>query len=151
MTIDDSPNPAPTPEPPSTGALAWERRIRDHNRYNGTMFSALEFGVVALTAGGFGIAYAVAGRWVLAAVGIGIAVNCVPTVAWAIAARRAGEPEIGWRGLRDPAVREAIRRTHPHLLRDTLLITVCTVLPYVGLILILGERRSSRSRTTRRP
>ena len=107
------------------------RRIRDHNRLNGLRFSVGEFGLFALIVAPLVAYYALAARWLPAAIWLGIGVNCLTVVLLGVQALRRHEASVGHRGLRDPARRAAIARDYPHLMRDTLLITVTALLPFV--------------------
>jgi hypothetical protein len=107
------------------------QRIRDHNRLNGLRFSIGELGLFALVVAPFAVYYLLAARWLLAAIAIGIVANCLTVVILGIQALRRHEASIGYRGLRDPRQREAIARSYPHLQRDTILLTVTALLPYV--------------------
>src|SRR5438132_12980609 len=89
-------------------------KIEDHNRYNGFVFSAVEFGAVAVIMAALAVYFAVVGRWLAAAVAAGIAVNCLPVAILAVRARRRGETQVGYSGLASAEVRRQIRAERPH-------------------------------------
>ncbi|GIH15535.1 hypothetical protein [Rugosimonospora africana] len=115
-------------------------KIKDHNRYNGFLFSAVEFGVIAAVTAGLGVYFVVAHRWVPALVAIGLAVNCTPVAVLALRSRARHEPQIGYAGLASAETRRQIRAERPHLLRDTLTITGLTLIPYAAALRLLVER-----------
>jgi len=120
-------------------------RIEVHNRLNGYRFSAAEFAVIAVLVTPFAAYYLVHGRFVAGLIALGIIVNCLPVVVTALASvRRADVRAEGWRGLRDPSVRERVQAEHPHLLLDTLLITSCVLLPFVAAVVVLIEMIARR-------
>ena len=115
------------------------RRIREHNQLNGQTFSTVEFLIVALAAGFIGLGFLLHGRWVAAVLAIGIASNALVVTLFGIAALRRGERGESLRRLRDPAYRDRVKREHPTLARDTLVITVTVLLPFVMLALVMIE------------
>lgn len=123
---------------PRSGALL--AKIKDHNRYNGFLFSAVEFGVIAAVTAGLTGYFLFAHRWVPALVAAGLAVNCAPVAVMALRARRRREPQIGYAGLASAEIRRQIRAERPHLLRDTLTITALTLIPYAAALWLLAER-----------
>jgi len=79
-------------------------------------------------------------RAVMAFIACGIALNCIPVVIYGIRAlreNRARGERIGsfW----DRKAREQHRRENPHMLRDTLVLTVATVLPFVCFATVLFD------------
>jgi hypothetical protein len=88
--------------------------------------------------------FAVVGRWGVAIVAAGIAVNCVPVAVLALRSTLRGDPQIGYRGLASPEVRRQVRAQRPHLLRDTLTITALTLVPYAAAVWLLAGRRTGR-------
>ena len=112
--------------------------IQRHNRINGVKFSVAEFGGIGLFIGTFGAYYIIHGRFALAATATGITLNCLPVVVLGLrqlAQDRANGKPIGsfW----DPRAREQHRRENPHMLRDTLALTVGTLLPFVTFLAVL--------------
>lgn len=113
--------------PPPDRTLAG--KIRDHNIFNGFLFSAGEFGLVVVATGLLAIVYALRGQWAFSGVCFGIALNALPTVALALQARRQGVPAMGWSGVH--AHRAQLRTERPQLLADTLTITILTLIPFL--------------------
>lgn len=124
---------------PSPGSTLLTK-IKDHNRYNGFLFSAVEFGAIAAVTAGLAVYFVAARRWVPALVAIGLAVNCTPVAVLAVRSRARHEPQIGHAGLASAEIRRQIRAQRPHLLRDTLTITGLTLIPYAAALRLLVER-----------
>lgn len=124
----------------------WRTRIRNHNSYNGFVFSAAEFGGIAILVGSYAVYFWAVHRWLPAVVATGIAVNCAPVALLAIIARQRRERAIGWSGLQDPRIRREIAQRSPHLLFDTLGIATLTLIPF-ALALILTTEQLARPRT----
>lgn len=106
--------------------------IQRPNRLNGVTFSIIEFGLVALFVGAFAAYYVAHRKVVLAVISWGITLNCVPVVVYGIrqlAHDRATGNRSGsfW----DKKERDRHKRENPHMLRDTLVLTVATLLPFV--------------------
>lgn len=127
---------------PRPGALL--AKIKDHNRYNGFLFSAIEFGAIAAVTAGLAVYFVLAGRWGPALVATGLAVNCAPVAVMALQSRARNEPQIGYSGLTTAEIRRQIRAERPHLLRDTLTITALTLIPYAAALRLLVERSVGR-------
>jgi len=77
---------------------------------------------------------------VMAFIACGIALNCIPVVIYGIRAlreNRARGERIGsfW----DRKARDQHRRENPHMLRDTLVLTVATLLPFVCFATVLFD------------
>jgi hypothetical protein len=119
--------------------------IQRHNRLNGVTFSLIEFAGIALFIGAFATYYLLHRRVVMALIGWGITLNCVPVMVSGLrqlAHDRATGSATGsfW----DPKAREQLRRANPHMLRDTIIFTVATAIPFLSLAIVLLEvcRRS---------
>ena len=108
--------------------------IQRHNRLNGVVFSIVEFTVIALFIGAFASYYLFHHRFFMAFIGCGITLNCLPVIIYGfrqLAQNRASGRHIGsfW----DRKSRDQHRRENPHMSRDTLTLTLATLLPFVGL------------------
>ena len=130
------------------------KRIKTHNLLNGIVFSIVEFAIIAAVIIPFAIYYIFHVQVFYALVSVGIIINCLSVAILGIRQWNNKEQEIGWQrlyskqGLLDKQVRERIDRENPHLLRDTIIITVTTLIPYVLLLLTIfdlfthrGERK----------
>jgi hypothetical protein len=62
--------------------------IHRHNQLNGSLFSTIEFGLIALLSGSFGSYYLIHHRAVMALISWGIALNCLPVVIYGMRALR---------------------------------------------------------------
>jgi hypothetical protein len=114
--------------------------IKRHNRLNGVTFSTIEFGLIALFVGAFASYYIIHQRVLMALISSGITLNCVPVVVYGIRAwrdSRASGERIGsfW----DKNARKQHQLENPHMLRDTLLLTLATLLPFVTLAAVLFD------------
>lgn len=118
-------------------------KIETHNRLNGYRFSAFEFGGIALSVGAFAAYFWAVGRWPPALVATGIAPNRLPVVRTALCSWVRHDSAIGHRSLRDPATRAEVGAAHPHLLLDTLMLTVLTLLPF-AVVIVLGVEQLAR-------
>ena len=108
--------------------------IRRHNRLNGVTFCIIEFGCIALLIGAFGIYYLLHQRIGPAIVALGITLNCVTVVV--IALRQLAQDKASGRhsgSFWNKTVREQLRRENPNMLRDTMILTVSTLLPFATL------------------
>jgi len=114
--------------------------IRRHNRLNGVIFSIIEFGLIALFIGAFATYYLTHHRFVLAIIAWGITLNCVPVVIHAIRGLREKQITSNHIGsFWDKKTRDQHKRENPHMLRDTLVLTVATLIPFVTFIAVLYE------------
>ncbi|MGH2465076.1 MAG: hypothetical protein ACRDGI_06415 [Candidatus Limnocylindrales bacterium] len=117
------------------------RVIRDHNKLNGLRFSAAEFTAVWVVGLGLALWFASAGAVLLAIAALGVAANAVPVVSLAVASIRAGEPDIGLRGMLHREVRAQALREVPTMQRDTYILAGASVLPFVVVGAVLLELR----------
>src|SRR5215471_4355799 len=117
--------------------------IQRHNRLNGLVFSIAEFVLIALLVGAFAAYYLIHQRWLMAFIGWGIALNCVPVVVFGCRqlaqARATGLPTPSF--YTDKRAREQHRRENPHVLRDTLTFAVAALLPFLMLAAVLFDLR----------
>ena len=113
--------------------------IQCHNRLNGLVFSIVEFGCIALFVGAFAAYYLVHRRWAMASIGWGITLNCLPVVIYGLRQLRQAKIRGQTTGsyYSDRQAREQHRRENPHMLRDTLVLTLGTILPFVTLMTVL--------------
>lgn len=121
--------------------------IQRHNRLNGLVFSIVEFGFIALFVGAFAAYYLVHRRWVKASIGWGIMLNCLPVVIYGLCQLLQAKTREQLTGsyYSDRQAGEQHRRENPHMLRDTLILTVGTLLPFVTLAAVLFDvLRTSR-------
>ncbi len=116
------------------------RRIVEHNRLNGVVFSMVEFLLVAAAASFIAIGFGVNDRWVGAALAAGTAINSLVVVTFAVAALQRGERGNSLGDLTDASYREQLRREHPRMTRDTLALTGTVLVPYLLLVAVAVER-----------
>jgi hypothetical protein len=124
----------------SLGRSTMRDIIQRHNRLNGVIFSTIEFGLIALIVGTFASYYIIYHKVMLAFIAWGITLNCVPVVVYGIRAwrdsRATGERI---RSFWDQKAREQHKLENPHMLRDTLVLTLATLLPFVSLAAVLFD------------
>ena len=114
--------------------------IQRHNRLNGVTLSIVEFTAIALFIGAFATYYLLHRRFLLALIGWGITLNCVPVAVYGLrqlAHDRATGKSISsfW----DREAREQHRRENPHMLRDVIILTVTIAVPFLALAALLFE------------
>jgi hypothetical protein len=114
--------------------------IQRHNRLNGLIFSIVEFGFIAVLVATYATYYLFHNGLVMAIIGWGITLNCVPVVVIGLrqmARDRTSGTRIGsyW----DKEAREQLQRENPHRLRDTLILCVVTLLPFVSMVAVLSD------------
>lgn len=115
------------------------RRIVEHNRLNGVVFSTIEFVLVAAGAAfiavGLGIHHHPAGV-ILAC---GIALNSLVIVGFGAVAWGRGERGTPLIQVFSPAGRARLTQEHPTLMSDTLIVAAATLFPYLLSALVAGE------------
>ena len=115
------------------------RIIRSHNQLNGTLFSAIEFGLMALFLVPFAV-YCLGVRQL--AVGLvlgGIGLNCLPVVWYGLRTflKREDKPGTIW----NRQAREQLIAENPHMLRDTFALTGAVLVPFLVLAVVLFQSR----------
>lgn len=116
------------------------RRIVEHNKLNGVVFSMVEFLLVAAAATFIAVGFGLNDRWLGVLLAAGTALNCLVVVVFAMAALRRGERGNSLRDLTHANYREALRREHPTMTKDTLTLTGSILLPYLLLVAVAVER-----------
>jgi len=115
------------------------QRIKTHNILNGIKFSIAEFVIIPLVIVPFAIYYLTHAQLVYGLVAAGIILNCLTVAGFGLRQLLNKEKEIGLQRLLDKREREDIRRANPHLFKDTLMITLTALLPYVLFVLVTYE------------
>lgn len=120
--------------------------IRRHNALNGQCFSLLEFGLIALLIGSFSAYYLLHRDVIMALITLGITLNCLPVVVFAgrTLLTTASHTRVG--SIWDRRARARHLHENPHMLRDTLLLTGATLLPFACLLAVLVELGVARWR-----
>ena len=122
------------------------QRVKTHNLLNGLLFSIIEFLVIALAISPFVIYYVLHARVIYALVSIGILLNCLTVALIGWRQWKDNEQGVGLRRFMDKEEREKIGHANPHLLADTLKITITALLPFVLIALVAYELFSGRER-----
>ena len=115
------------------------QRIKTHNILNGIKFSIAEFLFIPLLIIPFAIYYLTHARLLYGLVSVGILLNCLTVAGLGLRQLSAKVADVGLQQLLDKQARENIGRTNPHLLKDTLIITITVLLPYVLFVLVMVE------------
>jgi len=108
--------------------------IQSHNRLNSIVFSVSEFGFVALFVGAFAAYYLCHARIGMGLIASGIALNCLPVLILGL--RQLAQDRADAKALASfwgKRAREQHQREYPDMLRDTLILTLGTLLPFVSL------------------
>ena len=117
--------------------------ILRHNRLNGILFSIVEFGFIGLLVGAFATYYLLHRKPFHAAVAWGITVNCLPVIV--IGTRMLFDSSERTPSYWNKGARQKHLRDNPNMLRDTLVLTTATLIPFVALASVLVELAIRRS------
>src|SRR5215510_3058228 len=112
--------------------------IRRHNRLNGLVFSIAEFALIALLIGAFATYYLFHHRPTMAFIAWGVTLNSATVVSfgvWQLIHDRTSGTSMS--SYFDRTAREQHRRENPHMLRDTMTLTLTAVLPFALLLAVL--------------
>jgi hypothetical protein len=114
--------------------------IHRHNRLNGLAFSIIEFAFIALLIGTFATYYLFHRRAVLAVIAWGITLNCLPVVV--IGLRQLGQDRATGKPIGsfwEKKARDQHKLENPHMLRDTMILTIAALLPFVMVAAVLFD------------
>jgi len=109
----------------------WVRFIKTHNRLNGIVFSIAEFAIITGVIAPFAMYYVHHARVLYALLSMGIILNCLTVVAFGTRQWLDKEQDVGWKRFREKHERERIARENPDLLRNTMIITLTALLPFI--------------------
>jgi hypothetical protein len=116
--------------------------IRRHNRLNGLVFSIVEFGLISLFTGSFATYYLIHMRWVMAFIGWGITLNCLPVIIYGLRqlaeARARGESMGSYYS--DKSAREQHRRENPHKFADAMILMIAVLIPFLMLVAVIWDK-----------
>ena len=119
--------------------------IRTHNYLNGLAFSFVEYAIVIAVLAPFAIYYLAHGRWLYAAIAVGVIANCGTVSVMALAALLRREDSVGvFKIARDRALRRKLKSDHPRLSRETGILSVAVLIPFAILAAVVRDlaRRS---------
>ena len=117
--------------------------ILRHNRLNGILFSIVEFAFIGLLVGAFATYYSLHKKALHAAVAWGITLNCLPVIL--IGTRMLFDSSEDTPPIWNKDARQKHLRDNPKMLRDTLVLTTATLIPFVALASVLVELAIRRS------
>ncbi len=115
-------------------------KVHSHNEVNGFVFSASEFLLIALAITPFAIYYLTHGRGLFGAVTIGIMANSLTIVALSVRSLVARQRDIGVLRWFDQSGRAAIISKYPNISRDTIVLTLAVLFPFMLLCCVLYEQ-----------
>ena len=121
-------------------------KIKAHNGVNGFRFSAGEFCLIALISAPFGIYYLIHGRPLAGVIAIGITANSLVIVMLSLQALLIGQNCIGVTRWFDSEGRATIASRYPNNTRDTFIVVICTLIPFVLLLCAVFEGRPRTQR-----
>jgi hypothetical protein len=125
------------------------RRIVEHNRLNGVIFSTVEFLLVAAAAAFIGVGM-VRLRWPIGAVlALGTALNALVIVAFGAVAWRRGERGTSLIQVFNANHRAELSQKHPHLMAATLIVAAAALAPFVLIAAVALE--SARPTSPKHP
>jgi hypothetical protein len=119
--------------------------VREHNQLNGFRFVIAEFSLVALAAIFISASGFLHSKWLVALMGLGIAVNAVAVIAIAVAQIRNHEPSAGLLKFRSAEFRASVAQKHPDLSSHTMVLFVSILVPFL-LVALLGVQSLRRQR-----
>ncbi len=120
------------------------RIIKSHNELNGIKFSVAEFALIALVIGPFGVYYLLNAQLVYGLIAAGIVFNCLTVVAFGVSAWRSNQAGSGLKSLMSREARDRLKREHPDMMRETIILTLSIILPFVLLAIVLYEQLTAR-------
>lgn len=120
-------------------------QIKAHNILNGFLFSTIEFSLVILLLLPIAGYYIIHETYFFAFMVIGIILNCCPIPFFGIQSLLRHETSIGIKKLYEPLMREKMKKKYPHMLLDTMTIVITTLIPYVGIAIVLFELFKGKS------
>ena len=120
--------------------------IREHNLLTGYRFVVVEYGLVSLALGALAIAYALMGRWLDAAIWLGVAANGLVVLALALAAVGRHAHDFGAFPMRRASFRRSVHRHRPRLGRRTTVLILASFVPFLVVILAVGDVAADRRR-----
>lgn len=119
-------------------------RIREHCILNGVAFVVCEFSLVAGGAIFIAVAFGLHHVWIGVFLAIGILLNSLVVVAIGVAMWRRGERGTSVHNVFDATYRAELSRSHPAMMKDTLVLATSTLAPYVLMASVAFEQIRSQ-------
>ena len=113
------------------------QKIKLHNYVYGFVFSLIEFILIILVIGGFMIYYFLHGRTLYGIISLGIVLNCLVFVLFAASSLIHKENDLGIMKFFNKKSRDETYREHTTLQRDTYVLSVLTLFPFLLFLLCL--------------
>ncbi|MBW4061014.1 hypothetical protein HJC99_00350 [Candidatus Saccharibacteria bacterium] len=105
-------------------------KVKSHNYINGYWFSAIEFSLASFVVAPFSYYYLAHNRIIFGILSIGLIMNFLVIVGFAVESIIQGERGLGMAFYRDRRVREKIASQYPYLGRDTIMLCVGFLIPF---------------------
>jgi hypothetical protein len=106
--------------------------IKNHNYLNGNIFSLIEFLVASLIIVPFAGYFIIHGPWLYSTIAVGIVFNCLTVSLVAVQSLVKKEKSIGiLRLYSDKDLREKMRAEYPNLSRETFILCVAILVPFL--------------------
>ena len=104
--------------------------IRRHNRLNGVIFCLVEFALMGIFVGVFAGVLFLKGRLDLGLIGSGIAINCIPVIVCGVNTILYSPQDLKLGTIWNRDARATLKRENPHMMRETLILSGATLVPF---------------------
>ena len=116
-----------------------KQKIQEHNYLNGYLFVVIEFGVFIMVILPFTLYYILHGKIWPGIIGLGLIVNFIPMLFFALRSLLRKEKSIGIHKIYNKMQRDDIKERFPNLSLDTLVLLVCLIIPFLLVIALCIE------------
>jgi hypothetical protein len=119
-------------------------RIREHCILNGVAFVVCEFSLVVGGAVFIAVALGLHHVWIGVFLAIGVLLNSLVVVAIGVAMWKRGERGTSVHNVFDAKYRAELSRSHPAMMKDTIILATSTLAPYFLMASIVCEQIRTR-------
>jgi hypothetical protein len=116
------------------------RTIHEHHALNGLRFSVAEFLVMASVAGVLAGSAAATGGPLVAALLVGVGLNCLVVAGLGIVWLRAGEPDRPLSATFSAVARARVLEQHPDAQRATWILALASLVPFFVVLTVVAGR-----------
>jgi hypothetical protein len=120
------------------------KKIQDHNYLNGYLFVTIEFGLFVSVVFPFTIYYLLSGKTTLAIIGLGLIINFTTMALFSARSMLRKENSLGIHKLYNKKKRNEIRLNYPTLTKDTTILFLTLLVPFMLTIIVCIELLTSR-------
>ncbi len=124
------------------------KKIQDHNYLNGFLFVTIEFVVFISVVLPFTIYYLLKGEILLLLIGIGLTLNFITVAFFSVRSMLRKDASLGIHKLYDKKIRDKIRLSYPTLTKDTTILFITLIIPFILTIIVCVELLNSRQNST---